>query len=180
MALVSGLLRRVAPVILAAGVVAGGSVPGATAATPPAPNALFTPLLPRLHTLYIPVVLPATIPFKATKASKLYATLDDHTAFSYLINIGYTSDCHGTGACRWGAIVGGSEPDMPTVFDYPTGRHVRLHNGALALFYPFRCGASCGDSELVFQRAGFVYMVTRKAGALRDLLTMANSVVTVR
>lgn len=175
MALVARRLSRVAAPILAAGVAAG-----ATAATPPAPNVLFTPLLPRLRTLSIPVVLPATIPFKATASSKLYATLDDHTAFSYLINIGYTAACHGTGACRWGEIVGGSEPDMPTVFDYPTGRHVRLHNGALALYYPFRCGASCGDSELVFQRAGFVYMVTRKAGALTALLTMANSVVTVR
>ncbi len=70
-------------------------------------------------------------------------------------------------------------PDMPTVFDYPRGRHVRLHNGALALYYPFTCGASCGDSELVFQRDAFVYMVTRKAGSLADLLTIANSVVTV-
>ncbi len=174
MSRVARLLRSVAAVVLSAAVTSG-----ATAATPPVPNALFAPLLPRLRTLDIPVVLPATIPFTATKGTKLYATLDDHTAFSYLINIGYTSACHGMGACRWGEIVGGYGPDMPTVFDYPAGRHVRLHNGALALFYPFRCGASCGDSELVFQRAGFVYMVTRKAGALRDLLIMANSVVTV-
>lgn len=176
---VSRLLLRVVPVILAAGVTAGATGSGATSATRPAPNVLFTPLLTRLRTLYIPAVLPATIPFTATTSSKLYATLDDHTAFSYLINIGYTSGCHGTGACRWGEVVGGFGPDMPTVFDYPKGRHVRLHNGSLALFYPFRCGASCGDSELVFQRAGFVYMVTRKAGSLPDLLIMANSVVTV-
>ena len=100
MVLDSRLLRRVAPVILATAVAAGATGPGATAAAHPAPNVLFTPLLARLRRLYIPAVLPATIPFKATTSSKLYATLDDRSAFSYLINIGYTAACHGTGARR--------------------------------------------------------------------------------
>jgi hypothetical protein len=48
-----------------------------------------------------------------------------------------------------------------------------------ALYFPFRCGASCGDSVLVFQKEGFGYTVTLKAGSLNDLLAMANSATVV-
>jgi len=41
----------------------------------------------------------------------------------------------------------------------------------LALYYSYTCGASCGDSVLVFQREGIVYTVSLKAGALGDVLT---------
>ena len=53
---------------------------------------------------------------------------------------------------------------------------MRLHNGAQAFYFPFKCGASCGDSVLVFQVAGTVYTVTIKGGSLRDVMAMANSV----
>ena len=65
----------------------------------------------------------------------------------------------------------GPEVDTPTIFDYPRGRHVRLRGGALALYYSYTCGASCGDSVLVFQREGVVYTVGVKAGSLGDVLT---------
>ena len=73
-------------------------------------------------------------------------------------------------------MTGGAEVDTPTIFDYPRGRHVRLRNGALALFFPYTCGASCGDSVLVLQVDSIVYTVSIKAGSLQDVLAMANSV----
>jgi len=76
-------------------------------------------------------------------------------------------------------VTGGPEVDTPTIFDYPRGRHVRLRGGALALYYSYTCGASCGDSVLVFQREGVVYTVSlkgRRAGRRADVLSMTNSV----
>jgi len=75
-----------------------------------------------------------------------------------------------------GSVTGGPEIDSPTIFEYPRGRHERLHNGALALFFPSACGASCSDSVLVFEVDGVVYTVSIKAGSLQEVLAMANSV----
>ncbi len=142
----------------------------------PAVNPVFQPILPRLKGVTIPVLLPTYITRQDLKGLRLYATVDDRGLYSYLINVGFTPDCHGGGACRFGEVTGGPEIDTPTVFDYPRGRHVRLRGGALALYYPYTCGASRGDSVLVFQREGVVYTVSLKAGALGDVLSMANSV----
>ena len=142
-------------------------------------NPVFRPILPRLKGVTIPVLLPTYIPRQDPKGPRLYATVDDHGLYSYLIDIGFTPDCHGGGACRFGEVTGGPEIDTPTIFDYPRGRHVRLRGGALALYYPYTCGASCGDSVLVFQREGVVYTVSLKAAALGDVLSMANSVAPV-
>jgi len=142
----------------------------------PAVNPVFRPILPRLKGVSVPVLLPTYIPRQDPKGLRLYATVDDRGLYSYLINIGFAPDCHGATACRLGEVTGGPEVDTPTIFDYPQGRHVRLRGGALALYYPYTCGASCGDSVLVFQREGVVYTVSLKAGALGDVLSMANSV----
>jgi len=138
-------------------------------------NPVFRPLLSRLKGVGIPVLLPTYIPRQNAGNLRLYATVDDRGAYSYLIDIGFTPDCHGSTVCRLGEVTGGPEVDTPTIFDYPRGRHVRLRNGALALYYPYTCGASCGDSVLVFQVDGTVYTASLKAGALSDVLAMANS-----
>lgn len=152
----------------------------AGAGTAPSANPIFRPLLSRLVSgIDIPVLLPRTLPTNLSPRPHLYATLDDRNAFAYDVNIGYTPDCHGMGACRYGEVTGGPELNTPTIFDYPRARHVRLHNGALGLYFPYTCGASCGDSALVFQNDGIVYMVSIKAGSLRAVLAMANSVVRV-
>lgn len=150
----------------------GGPV---NAAAPVAVNPLFQPLLPHLHGMYIPVVLPSTVPGQHVAGAKLSASLDDRTAWGYLVNIGFTPHCGGVDACRYGSVTGGAEIDTPTIFDYPRAKQVHLKNGALALYFPYRCGASCGDSVLVFREEGFVYTVTIKAGSLHDVLAMANS-----
>ena len=149
------------------------------AAARPAVNPVFRPLLPQLRGLTIPVLLPAYLPFHASAGLRIYATVDDRTPYAYLINIGYTAGCHGATACRFGEVTGGPEIDTPTIFDYPRGHQVHLRTGALALYYPYTCGASCGDSVLVFQASGVVYTVSLKAGSLHAVLAMANSVVRV-
>jgi len=172
-------VRQVVPVLVLATLCLSPAPPHTRAAARQAVNPVFRPILPRLAGLTIPVLLPSYLPFHASAGLRIYATLDDRTSFAYLVNIGYTPDCHGTGACRFGEVTDGPEIDTPTIFDYPRGRHVFLHNGALALYYPYTCGASCGDSVLVFQSGGAVYTVSVKAGSLADVLAMANSVVRV-
>ncbi len=154
---------------------ATSAAPHALLTTRSTVNPVFRPILPRLKGLAIPVLLPTMIPRQNQGGLHLYATVDDHGQFSYLINLGFAPDCHGATACRFGEVTGGPEVDTPTIFDYPRGRQLHLHNGALALYYPFTCGASCGDSVLVFQVDGVVYTVSLKAGSQHDVLSMANS-----
>lgn len=141
----------------------------------PVVNPLFRPLLAKLTGLAVPVLLPTRIARQTAKGLPLYASVDDKGRYSYLIDLGYTSDCHGGGACRLGTVTGGPEVDTPTVFDYPNGHHVRLRNGSLALYFPYTCGASCGDSVLVFEVQGVVYTVGVKAGTLAEVQSMAES-----
>ena len=101
--------------------------------------------------------------------------MDDLGRYAYLIDMGYAPDCRGGGACRLGTVTGGPEVDTPTIFDYPHGQHVRLRNGGLALYFPYTCGASCGDSVLVFKVDGVVYTVSVKAGTLAEVQSMAES-----
>lgn len=172
-------IRRVACMLAMVATLLLGASSGTVHAAPQATvNALFRPLLAHLHGLLIPVLLPTLVPHQHDAGVHLYAAVDDKTQWGYLVDIGYTPQCGGAGACRFGSVTGGAEIDSPTIFDYPRAQHVHLQNGAQALFFPYTCGASCGDSVLAFQVEGFVYTVTIKAGSLRDVLTMANSVTT--
>jgi len=138
-------------------------------------NPLFRLLLAKLTGLAVPVLLPTHIARQAAGGLPIYASVDDQGRYSYLIDLGYTSDCRGGGACRLGTVTGGPEVDTPTIFDYPNGHHVRLRDGALALYFPYTCGASCGDSVLVFEVQGVVYTVSVKAGTLAEVRSMAES-----
>ncbi len=151
--------------------------PAGAGSTATAINPVFRPLLPRLKGVTIPVLLPTYLP-RQNPAGGLHlsATLDDRGPRSYLINIGFDPACHGATACRFGTVTGGPESDTPTAFDDPRKHQVRLRNGTQALYYPYACGASCGDSTLVFQTAGVTYTVGLKAGSLNDVLAMVNSV----
>lgn len=165
-------------VSLTTGAAAASSVAPSQLARKTAVNAIFRPVLPRLKKVIIPVLLPTILPGQpqATGTLRLYAEVSDLTSFSYRVALGFAPGCQGGAACRFGEVTGGAVSDTPTIFDYPRGRHVRLRGGALALFFPYSRGASCGDSVLVFQVQGIVYTVSRKAGSLPDVLAMANSV----
>src|SRR4051812_20259200 len=89
----------------------------ATAGQPPV-NAVFRPILPRLRGLEVPVLLPTSLPRRAQAeaALHLYATVEDRTPYSYRVALGYTPDCHGATACRFGEVTGGPVVDTPTIF----------------------------------------------------------------
>ena len=163
--------------VLSGGLGAASARPSVSMLARPAVNPLFRPLLAKLTGIAIPVLLPPHIARQTAKDLPLYASVDDLGRYSYLIDMGYTSDCRGGGACRLGTVTGGPEVDTPTIFDYPRGQHVRLRNGGLALYFPYTCGASCGDSVLVFEIQGVVYTVSVKAGTLAEVRSMADSFV---
>jgi len=137
---------------------------------------MFRPILADLKGLLITVLLPTYVPHQHDAGVHLSAAVDDRSQWGYLVDIGYTPQCSGADACRLGSVTGGAEIDTPTIFDYPRAHHVRLHNGKQALYFPFTCGASCGDSVLAFQVDGIVYTVSVKGGSLQEVLAMANSV----
>jgi hypothetical protein len=176
----SGVVNRFRRLTCALGLVcalwlvADGGIAGAAARA--TVNPVFRPILAQLKGLEVTVLLPTFIPHQHEKGLHLYAEVDDKGRYSYFVDLGYAPNCGGATVCRFGSVTGGAEVDTPTIFDYPRGRHVHLRNGALALFFPYTCGASCGDSVLVFQVDGIVYTVSIKAGSLQDVLAMANSV----
>jgi hypothetical protein len=52
-----------------------------------------------------------------------------------------------------------------------------LQGGVKGTFYPFTCGASCGDSVILWHHKGIPYTVSIKAGSRSNVLIMANSAV---
>ena len=173
-----GLVRALAAaptLLLLTGLGTVGAGPSESTMAHPGVNPLFRPLLAKLAGVAVPVLLPTYIARQTAKGLPLYASVDDLGRYSYLIDLGYAPDCRGGGACRLGTVTGGPEVDTPTIFDYPHGQHVRLRNGALALYFPYTCDASCGDSVLVFKIQGVVYTVSVKAGTLAEVRSMAES-----
>lgn len=135
---------------------------------------VFASLKPLLSKVSIPLRLPSAFP---NGKLAIYADVDASSTgtFSYLINVGYSKNCFGAGACRLAEVTGGPVIDTPTIFDYPRGRHIMLHGGVTALYFPFTCGANCGDAVVVWQDEGVVYTVGLKAGSQKDVVALANS-----
>jgi hypothetical protein len=63
--------------------------------------------------------------------------------------------------------------------EYPQGKPITLTGHVKALFFAYRCGASCGDSVIVWEKEGIPYTVSLKAGSLHDTLAMADSVAPI-
>lgn len=137
-------------------------------------NPVFSSIKPLLSKVTIPLRLPSKFP---NGKLAIYADVDASSTgtYSYLVNIGYAKHCYGAGACRLAAVTGGPVIDTPTIFDYPHGKHIMLHGGRPALYFPYTCGANCGDSVVVWQDDGVVYTVSLKAGSKKDVTALANS-----
>jgi hypothetical protein len=138
-------------------------------------NPAFKPIIPRLARVLIPIALPYWLP-RVTAKSPAYADASDVSSTTYVIDLSYTRDCHGANACRLGSVTGGWTADTPGVLFTPTkGTPVKLHGGVVGVFYPFQCGASCGDSLLMWHKRGIPYTVSVKGGSKQDTVAMANS-----
>jgi hypothetical protein len=115
----------------------------------------------------IPVLMPRTLP--AGTPGKVYAHVDTASGGAYVVQLDFTADCDGATACNIGTMEGG-------VTDPIDGsKSVQLANGIEAKFEPYACGASCGDSTLMFRYKGTTYRLGLKAASQADVVSAANS-----
>jgi hypothetical protein len=146
----------------------------------PADIPLYSGIMPALKHVQIPVKLPAPFPPGLVgKGQRLYASVIDVSTWSYIVSIDYTRDCHGADACTLAEIDGGPTLNEPTILDYPWGTTVTLARHVKGLFRPFSCGASCGQSAVVFADPStrIIYMVGLQGGSKKNTLALANAMI---
>jgi len=108
-----------------------------------------------------------------SETSKLYATLQSVSDKHYEIVLGFTENCDGGNACRWGTIRG--ERSKPK--ELSKGISVQLANKTTGYFIEATCGAVCSDSILSWSQNGQYYTVGIKAAKVDMLIKVANSAI---
>jgi hypothetical protein len=149
-----------------------------SAATKYAP--VFSGILSALRPVQIPIELPVAFPSDITKQHmRLYASVADVSAWSYIIDVDFTKNCHGADVCNYAEIDGGPTIDEPNILDYPWGVPVKLAHNVRGLYQHFLCGASCGQSAVVFKApsTGIIYMAAIHAGNQADTVALANAML---
>jgi hypothetical protein len=140
---------------------------------------VFAPVMNALRQVAIPVALPATLPSGLIpRGLHVYASIaaDSLSETTYIVNLGFTPDCQGSTACRYGEVTGGWTADTPGVLAPDQGGvPIALQGGVHGTFYPFTCGASCGDSVILWHLHGIPYTVSIKAGARHAVLLLADA-----
>src|SRR5271165_6239245 len=133
---------------------------------------VFAPVLQALQQVVIPVALPTALPAGSVpRGLHVYATIaaDSLSATTYIVNLGFTPDCQGSTACRYGEVTGGWTAETPGVLaPNQGGVPITLQGGVHGTFYPFTCGASCGDSVILWHMHGIPYTVSIKGSARHD------------
>ncbi|WP_254564343.1 hypothetical protein [Oscillatoria sp. HE19RPO] len=140
----------------------------------PIPNPIFEPILPQIkQETEIPILLPDYI-FGSDGATQLYGNIETVTASQYALILGFTPDCTGGTACRFGSVSGesllASSPELE-------GKAVPLDDGITGYFIDAVCGANCSDSTMTWDQNGTRYQMGIKAGKPEDLVKMANSAI---
>ena len=139
-----------------------------------APDAVFTPILPKLKATKVPVLLPGDTNREGElgKAESPYASIEDISSSRYEVELGYGPDCNGGGACHIGTITGEKlTPKSPKL----KGKKIKLATGQTAYFVDATCGANCSDSTLSWDLGNFRYTVAMKAEKPEILTRIANS-----
>ena len=89
----------------------------------------------------------------------------------YDLELGATRSCGGANACFIAAFIAqkGGKLSAPA--------NVRLRNGVIGRYSPFKCGASCGPSMIEWRLNGAIYTIQVKgvAGSRPSMITLANS-----
>ena len=89
----------------------------------------------------------------------------------YSLELGATRSCGGATACFIAAFIaqrGAKLSGSP---------NVRLRNGVVGRYTPFKCGASCGPSAIEWRLNGAIYTIQIKgiAGTRASMITLANA-----
>jgi len=137
------------------------------------PHEVFAPILSELENQTdLPVILPSLLP-EEKETSPVYALTTEVSASEYQVLLGFTPDCNGGTACRWGEISGQTGPLMAP----EEGESVNLAQGITGYFVPATCGANCSDAVVMWEQAGGHYRIGLKAGEKERLIEMANSAI---
>lgn len=158
----------------------------------------FQPIATELQSVVqVPLMLPARLPLSKDDP-RLYATVTVRNTTQYEIVLGWTVNCGGGNACRWGTLSGQRiTPNTPSIArqfaDFPDPNFqpwadlppeikqqfgpVKLTRGISGFFVPATCGATCGDSMVLWEQDGFRYMVGIKVGKPKDVIALANSAI---
>ncbi len=101
----------------------------------------------------------------------------------YEFSLDYGMDCHGAGACHYGAMAG-MKVDTGTPIETSSfpfiledAQVVDLALGITGYFVPAVCGANCDDARLWWIYDGYEYMLGLKAGRYEDVVALANAAI---
>jgi len=137
-------------------------------------HTVFKAILPKLkQKTQLPIVLPKLIP-GAEGENPLYAILENAAPKKYDILLGFSPDCSGGTACRFGVITAEAVTNKTPRL---TGKKVSLAKGITGYFVDFACGANCSDATLTWRHQGVQYVFGLKAGDRTSLIKMANSAI---
>jgi hypothetical protein len=142
--------------------------------TTTSPDAVFTPILPKLKATKVAVLLPADTNRKGELGmpDSDHARIEDISSSRYVISLEVGPDCQGASSCHIGTIVGEKlTPKSPK----RKGKKIKLATGQTAYFVDATCGANCNDSKLSWEQGGFRYTVAMKAEKPEILTKIANS-----
>lgn len=172
---------------------------------PNLPNAttLFQSVRPTLEQSGVPLRLPTYIPVEGQRPTAegyqpppiSAAVPQPQPERGYLAILGYSSDCSGGNACRFGAVSGEMKPSESIEESF--GRtlseqsqsnfqehrskellsRVRLTNGIDGWFLPWVCRHVCTDAQVVWDEYSYRYSVGVKLGDRALLIKMANSAI---
>jgi hypothetical protein len=131
----------------------------------------FAPILSSLAKSGVPALLPGKLP--GPDLVNATAQLESAGSKGYAIELALAPDCNGATACHIGEVAG-SKSDGSTL----KGSKVTLPSGVTGYVVLSACGASCSDSSITFDRDGYRYVFSEKAGSKADLVEFASSIVT--
>lgn len=139
-------------------------------------NSAFNPIYARLiKETRVPVKLPTYLATEK-QSQPIYAVIQIAEKDRYEILLGFTDDCEGGNACRWGSVTG-SEGETQFNSGY---KIVKLKNNIKGYFKDTTCGAVCSDSKLYWVQNTFTYSVGIKAAKTSTLIKVANSAIASR
>jgi len=110
--------------------------------------------------------------FLPDEGATVYAYVEQNTSSTYIIDVGFASNCQGGAACWLGSITGSSQAIAVS------GTNVTLSNGATAYFVPGKCSAYCAASTLTWHYGNGYYQVSLRGATQLDLVSAANSMST--